>query len=279
MTATKTILVTGAVGFIGTNLVEALLQRGDHVIALDAMDNYYDPALKATNLESLRGSVHAERLTFVQGDVRNEALIERLLRDHRFDAVAHLAALAGVRASLDEPTRYVDVNVNGTLVMLEAARHVEPSPNLVLASTSSVYGTSGQVPFVETDVADRPLAPYPASKRAAELMGHSYHHVYGLDFTALRLFTAYGPRNRPDMMAFRLLDSIFKGHRRPAVRRRRAAARLDLRGRHSRRHRDRPRPALGIRDHQSRSRRAPEAVRLRRAHQGAYRRGSPDQQR
>jgi UDP-glucuronate 4-epimerase len=122
--------------------------------------------------------------------------------------------MAGVRASVDDPWLYYDVNLTGTLNLLEAAR-VNGLPNFVFASTSSAYGATTTIPFVETDAADRPLAPYPASKRAAELLGHSYHHLHRLDFTAVRFFTVYGPRSRPDMMAYKVLDSIHHGHEVP----------------------------------------------------------------
>jgi UDP-glucuronate 4-epimerase len=125
--------------------------------------------------------------------------------------VVHLAAMAGVRVSVEDPGLYFDVNLNGTLNLLEAARAQPKSANFVFASTSSVYGRTERLPFVETDSADRPLAPYAASKRAAEMLGFTYHHLHGVDFTALRFFTVYGPRGRPDMMAYKVLDSAFGG--------------------------------------------------------------------
>src|SRR5262249_20277778 len=134
---------------------------------------------------------------FVEGDIRERPTVDRLFEINRFDTVVNLAAMAGVRASVENPWLYYDVNLTGTLNLLDATmRHGKP--NLVLASTSSAYGATETVPFVETDAADRPLAPYPASKRSAELLGHSYHHLHGVDFTALRFFTVYGPRGRPD---------------------------------------------------------------------------------
>jgi UDP-glucuronate 4-epimerase len=136
--------------------------------------------------------------------------VTRLFREYRFATVVHLGAMAGVRESCEQPGRYFDVNVGGTLNLLDAAR-AHGSPNVVFASTSSVYGQSPRVPFVEDDPADRPLAPYPASKRAAELLGHSYHHLYALDFTALRFFTVYGPRGRPDMLTYKLVDALRTG--------------------------------------------------------------------
>ncbi len=217
------ILVTGTAGFIGSHVAEALLRRGDTVIGLDNLNDYYDPARKRANLAELQRSLpHAGRFTFVHGDVRNQGLVTRLFASHRFDAVVHLAAMAGVRASIEDPQLYYDVNLNGTLVLLDAAvgraatRDQDASvSNFVFASTSSVYGNTTQIPFVETDPCNGPLAPYPASKKAGELLGHAYHHLYGLNFTALRFFTVYGPRGRPDMMAYKVLDNIFFGRQVP----------------------------------------------------------------
>jgi UDP-glucuronate 4-epimerase len=193
---------------VGSHLSAALLARGDEVVGLDNFDDYYSPARKRANVEEVRNGPGGDRFSLVEGDVRDRDFMIRLLQDG-FHAVAHLAALAGVRASVDRPHAYVEVNVTGTLNLLEAARRA-PVRNVVLVSTSSAYGNSAP-PFVETDPADRPLAPYAATKRAAEMLAHSYHHIYGLNTTVLRLFTVYGPRNRPDMMSYKVLDSIFTG--------------------------------------------------------------------
>ncbi len=210
----KRILVTGAAGFIGSNTVEALLARGDTVVGLDSFDAYYDPQLKRRNVAELRAAqAHwpaGAAFELVEGDIRDEALVHRLCKQHRFDAIVHLAALAGVRASIGQAKLYYDVNVNGTIHMLDAARD-HGVGSFVFASTSSVYGETDKVPFLETDPCDKPLAPYPASKRAVELLGYAYHNLHALNFTALRFFTVYGPRNRPDMMAHKLLDSITQG--------------------------------------------------------------------
>jgi UDP-glucuronate 4-epimerase len=212
----KTVLVTGAAGFIGSHTVEALLRRGDRVIGLDDFCDYYPPARKRQNLREVRSRAHANAalLTFVEGDVRDGALLDRLFAEHPFDAVVHLAAMGGVRASLARPELYLDVNLVGTLRLLERAR-AHALGHFVFASTSSVYGATDKVPFVETDSCDRPLAPYPASKRAAELLGHAYHHAHGLPFTALRFFTVYGPRGRPDMMPYKILSHLFLGEEVP----------------------------------------------------------------
>jgi UDP-glucuronate 4-epimerase len=211
----KIILVTGAAGFIGSHTVAELIERGDRVVGLDNLNDYYDPARKLSNLQELAALPGAkERFSFVKGDIRDREQVRKLFAEHRFSAVAHLAAMAGVRVSVEDPWLYYDVNLTGTLNLLDAARE-HGNANFVLAATSSAYGNSKQVPFIETDSADRPLAPYPASKRSAELLGHSYHHIHGTDFTALRFFTVYGPRGRPDMLAYKLLDAMRKGEPMP----------------------------------------------------------------
>jgi UDP-glucuronate 4-epimerase len=211
----KTILVTGAAGFIGSHTAAGLIERGDHVVGLDNLNDYYDPARKQANLRELSALPGAsERFTFVHGDIRDRALVRELFAKHGFSGVAHLAAMAGVRVSVEDPWLYYDVNLTGTLNLLDAARE-HGRPNFVLASTSSAYGNTEQVPFVETDSADRPLAPYPASKRSAELLGYAYHHLHAIDFTALRFFTVYGPRGRPDMLAYKLLDAMRAGEAMP----------------------------------------------------------------
>jgi UDP-glucuronate 4-epimerase len=207
----KRILLTGAAGFIGSHVAVRLLLRGDRVVGLDNLNDYYEPAIKRRNLREIEADSRApEAFQFVQGDVRDRALLGRLFAEP-FDAVVHLAAMAGVRASVQDPWLYYDVNLTGTLNLLEALRSVTPSANFVLASTSSAYGRNSVSPFVESEAAAQPLAPYPASKRAAEMLGFSYHHLYGLDVTALRFFTVYGPRGRPDMLAYKVLDSIYEG--------------------------------------------------------------------
>jgi len=207
----KTVLVTGAAGFIASHLTEALLARGDTVVGLDSFNPYYDPARKRANLEEIREANDApERFTFVEGDIRDRELLKRLFGEHGFDAVAHLAANGGVRTSVEQPHLYYDINLIGTLNLLEQARE-SGLANFVFSSTSSAYGNTTQIPFDEDDPCDRPLAPYPATKRSAELLGHSYNHLHGQNFTALRLFTVYGPRGRPDMMPYKLLDNIYQG--------------------------------------------------------------------
>ena len=212
----KKVLVTGAAGFIGSHVVETLIARGDSVVGVDNFNDYYDPDRKRANLNEVRSEADP-RLTFVEGDIRNSDLVNDLFEVQGFDAVVHLAAMAGVRASIEAPALYYDVNLNGSLTLMEAAiRSGQPQPpKFVLASTSSVYGNTQRIPFEESDPCDRPLAPYPASKRAAEMLAYSFHHLHGLDAYVLRFFTVYGPRNRPDMMAFKIVDSMYSGQEVP----------------------------------------------------------------
>jgi UDP-glucuronate 4-epimerase len=218
----KAILVTGAAGFIGSHTVEALVKRGDRVIGLDNLNDYYDPVRKEKNLREVTELALAGKwpgtFQFLKGDIRDRQLVANLFSDHRFDAIIHLAAMAGVRVSIDDPGLYYDVNVMGTLALLDAAvgrigskNNGTSSPTFVFASTSSVYGNTTTIPFVTEDPCDKPLAPYAASKRAGELLGYTYHHLYGLNYTGFRFFTVYGPRGRPDMMAYKVLDNIFTG--------------------------------------------------------------------
>jgi UDP-glucuronate 4-epimerase len=209
------ILVTGGAGFIGSHVSEALLLRGDSVVILDNFNDYYDPERKKSNLDELeQGRASSGSLTVIEGDIRDRGLLGRLFVQNGFDAVVHLAAMAGVRASLAAPHLYYDVNLTGTLNLLEACRETAVN-RFVFASTSSVYGDTKTIPFVETDPCDRPLAPYAASKRAGEMLGYTYHHLYGVNFTALRFFTVYGPRGRPDMMMYKVAENILFGREVP----------------------------------------------------------------
>jgi UDP-glucuronate 4-epimerase len=191
------------------------LSQGDVVIGLDNLNDYYAPERKRANVSEIRmAATEAQRFTLLEGDVRDKELINRLFTSHPFAAIIHLAGMAGVRASVESPQLYFDVNVGGTLTLLEAAR-AHRTGNFVFASTSSVYGNTQRIPFNEEDACDRPLSPYAASKRAGELLGHTYHHLHGLNFTALRFFTVYGPRNRPDMMPYKVADNISFGRQVP----------------------------------------------------------------
>jgi UDP-glucuronate 4-epimerase len=202
-----TTVITGGAGFIGSHLCEKLLAQGQHVIAIDNFDTYYDPARKHANIAGL---ISHPAFTLVEADIRDRAALTALFKERKPDRVANLAAIAGVRASIERAAEYVDVNLNGTINVMDAARAVGV-PHVLLGSTSSVYGASEEVPFTEDQSTDHPLAPYPASKKAAELMAYAYHNLFGTQFTILRFFTVYGPRVRPDMMAFMVIDKLIKG--------------------------------------------------------------------
>jgi UDP-glucuronate 4-epimerase len=201
------VLVTGAAGFIGSHLCERLAARGDDVVGLDNFDAFYARAIKERNLTALRAS---PRFSLVEGDLRVPADLERAFVAARPDAVVHLAALAGVRPSLDDPARYADVNVLGTVRLTEAAR-THGVRRIVFASSSSVYGADSEPPFKETDPCLHPLSPYASTKRAGELGLYTAHHLYALDVTCLRFFTVYGPRQRPDLAIHKFARLILAG--------------------------------------------------------------------
>ncbi len=195
MSASQRVMITGAAGFIGSTLVDRLLAENRDVVGVDNFDPFYDEAEKRANLAAAERS---DRFRLVEADIRDATAMETLFAEGRFDAVVHLAALAGVRPSLERPAAYADVNVNGTAVLLEAAvRH--RNPIFVFASSSSVYGEREDGPFRETDRVDHPISPYAATKKACELVAHTFHHAHGLPVTGVRFFTAYGPRQRPDL--------------------------------------------------------------------------------
>jgi UDP-glucuronate 4-epimerase len=201
------VLVTGAAGFVGSRLSKSLLDRGDQVIGFDNLNDYYPLVHKERHLADLKTN---ERFTFVKGDLRDAPLLADHFAQHKPDAVAHLAAMAAVRYSVEHPLIYGEVNVQGSMNLLDAARKIG-TPRCVLASTGSSYGKDTPVPFKETAVADRPLAPYPASKRAMEVFAHSYHHLWKLPTTILRFFNVYGPQGRPDMMPWQWSQMIQRG--------------------------------------------------------------------
>jgi UDP-glucuronate 4-epimerase len=190
------ILVTGAAGFIGSHLVDRLIADGQEVVGLDNFDAFYTIALKRANLAS--ASSH-KRFRLVEGDIRDGEFLSRTIGDLRPEVIVHLAARAGVRPSIDQPEKYADVNVTGTVNLFQAACRLDRRPKFVYASSSSVYGDRADPPFRETDSVDLPVSPYAATKKACELFAHTFHHLYGLPVTGLRFFTAYGPRNRPDL--------------------------------------------------------------------------------
>jgi len=201
------VLVTGAAGFIGSHLAEALLSRGDKVIGVDNFNDYYDPARKRANIAPFQNHPH---LTFYEADIRDADKMQHIVADQCPDVIAHLGALGGVRYSIGRAPLYTDVNLRGTINLLEAARG-GAVPHFVFASTSSVYGKTDRIPFEETDPCNRPLAPYPATKKASEVMGYTYQNLHNLNFTALRFFSVYGPRGRPDMMPFLVTHRIVNG--------------------------------------------------------------------
>jgi UDP-glucuronate 4-epimerase len=205
-----TTLITGGAGFIGAALAERLLTTTtDPVLILDNFDSYYDPAIKRARAAAL-SAAYGHRVRIVEGDITDAPLVARLLADHGVRRIAHLAGLAGVRYSVDHGPLYSHVNTTGSVTLMEAARR-QGVAVFIQASTSSVYGQAQRVPFQEDDAPDQPLAPYPASKRAAEIFGHSYYNLFGLNVTVLRFFNVYGPNGRPDMMPLRALHAILHG--------------------------------------------------------------------
>jgi UDP-glucuronate 4-epimerase len=205
--ALSSVLVTGAAGFIGSHVVERLVARGWSVTGLDNLDPYYAPAIKRRTLADLSRN---PGFRFVEGDVRDEALVARLVAESGVDGVVHLAAKAGVRPSIQAPQEYASVNVVGTTTLLEAARRARTRA-FVLASSSSVYGARRDAPFRETDAPAVAMSPYAATKQACEAMGRTYHALHGLDVTALRFFTAYGPRQRPDLAVHKFSNLLLAG--------------------------------------------------------------------
>jgi len=207
------LLVTGIAGFIGSHLAERLLARGDALVGLDCYEEtLYPAALHEQNLAVVRAAASSRggALDFVHGDLADEATVNALFEQHRFDAVVHLGGIAGVRPSLAHPLRYERSNVRGTLVVLEAMRRAGVR-RLVFASSSSVYGSRSEVPFREIDPAVHPASPYAATKRAGELLCDNYAGLYGLNVASLRFFTVYGPRQRPEMAIHKFARHILAG--------------------------------------------------------------------
>ncbi len=201
------VLVTGGAGFIGSHVSERLIAEGHEIVIVDSFDPFYDPAIKHRNIEKVLESQCAR---LVVADICNRDGLDKSLEGDDFDAIVHLAARAGVRPSLERPYDYVRTNVEGTVSILEIARR-RGIRTFVMASSSSVYGDSTPVPFSEAEPASTPISPYAATKRAAELLGHTYAHLYGLSMICLRLFTVYGPRQRPDLAIHKFAHLMTSG--------------------------------------------------------------------
>lgn len=210
----RTILVTGGAGFIGSSLSEELLRLGNKVIILDNFNDYYDPSIKEKNINDVRNSIKKlniplDNLLVIKGDIRDTIKLNEIFDEH-IDIVVHLAAMAGVRPSIEDPQLYYDVNINGTLNLLECCRKTGIK-KFIFASSSSVYGNNKKVPFSEKDIVDYPISPYASTKKSGELLCHTYHHLYNISVACLRFFTVYGPRQRPDLAIHKFTKLILEG--------------------------------------------------------------------
>jgi UDP-glucuronate 4-epimerase len=199
------VLVTGGAGFIGSHLVDRLLSHGHSVTVFDSFNDYYDPAIKRSNLKAA-----LPHISLVEGDLLDQDLVQHTFRSGRFDTVVHLAARAGVRPSIEQPRLYIDVNVTGTFNLLEAA-HQHGVSQFVFASSSSVYGVNEKIPFAEDDLIQNTISPYAATKLAGEQLCSNFSHLYGLRTVCLRFFTVYGPRQRPDLAIAKFTQKIDRG--------------------------------------------------------------------
>ena len=203
----NTILVTGGAGFIGSNLIEKLLERNNQIICIDNFDDFYSKSIKQNNIKI---SLEKPFYTFIEGDIRDKSILEKVFVENKIDSVIHLAAKAGVRPSIASPDKYFDVNVNGTLCLLEAMKKNDVK-KLLFSSSSSVYGNNTKIPYSETDNVDFPISPYAASKKSCELITHTYHHLNKLDVINLRFFTVFGPRQRPDLAIYKFFKNLYAG--------------------------------------------------------------------
>jgi len=200
-------LVTGAAGFIGSHLCQRLVSQGHTITGMDNFDPFYARSVKESNVVELNKS---DNFKLVESDIRDAGAVDSICQAGKFDSIIHLAAKAGVRPSIVDPIGYQDVNINGTLVMLEAAKKFDIK-NFIFASSSSVYGNNKKVPFSETDNVDFPISPYAATKKAGELLCHTYSHLYDINMSCLRFFTVYGPRQRPDLAIHKFAKLIAAG--------------------------------------------------------------------
>lgn len=210
----KRVLVTGGAGFIGSHLCQRLLREGYEVVCLDNFNAFYDPAIKRKNLAEIQATKGDEAFQLVEGDIREKGMLEDLFKRSSFDLVIHLAAMAGVRPSIQQPLLYEEVNVTGTLNLLEVCRECGVM-DLIFGSSSSVYGKNSKIPFTEADRLEAMISPYAVTKRVGELFCYAYHHLYGLNIFCLRFFTVYGPRQRPEMAIHKFTRLIHEGEQIP----------------------------------------------------------------
>lgn len=204
------VLITGAAGFIGSHLSEALLSRGTSVIGVDNFDPFYEASLKHENLGDIRAHRRGGSFDLIEADIRDDSVMFDVFERRRPSGVIHIAARAGVRPSIEDPVGYADVNVRGTSVVLEAARRVGVE-RMLIASSSSVYGNNEKVPFSEEDLVEHPISPYAATKRACELIAHTHWHLTGMPTACLRFFTVFGPRQRPDLAIRKFMGMVSRG--------------------------------------------------------------------
>ena len=200
-------MITGGAGFIGSHVIKALLDRNEYVVCVDNFDDYYDPKLKENRIEEFK---HNKNFKLYRADIRDSKSMSKIFMENKIDKIIHLAARVGIRASIEKPVLYEEVNVNGTVKMLELAKEYKIK-NFVFASSSSVYGGNTKLPFSEEDPVNNPISPYGATKRAGELLCYTYHHTYDIPITCLRFFTVCGPKGRPDMALFYFTKLINEG--------------------------------------------------------------------
>ena len=208
------ILITGAAGFIGSHLCEKLLINGNEIIGLDNLCDFYDIKLKKYNLKLIDENSKNNNFIFIKNDILNVALLESIFKKYEISCIIHLAAMAGVRPSIENPVLYQNVNVQGTQNILECCQKFGVN-KLIFASSSSIYGNNKKIPFSEEDKVDNPISPYAATKKAGELFCHTYHYLYNIDITCLRFFTVYGPRQRPDLAIHKFAKLISEGEKIP----------------------------------------------------------------
>lgn len=209
----RTILVTGGAGFIGSHLCERLLKEGNKVLTIDNFNDYYDPSIKRSNIEEIKNTckenhIPVDNFVVFEGDIRDKNFLKEVF-SNKIDSIMHLAACAGVRPSIENPSLYYDVNITGTVNLLEKCRESNIK-QFVFASSSSVYGNNEKVPFSESDRVDNPISPYAATKKSGELLCHTYHHLFDMNIACLRFFTVYGPRQRPDLAIHKFTNLILE---------------------------------------------------------------------